>query len=159
MTSEERLPPGASLNWTTWKALNRLRSGYGQTKVTMKQWGYLPEASDTSCDCGDTSISTSTSPSQASHQKNDHSSSPPSPSRTSATHHTSYNASSVKLKSRYSTRHQTRFKHHYKHTRTNRTHKTRLVFTAFPANAAKYTSERQGATYLQESRNTKHTAD
>ena len=66
------------------------------------------------CNSTDTSISTSTSPSQASHQKNDHS--PPSPSRTSATHHTSYNASSAKLKSRYSTQHQTRFKHHYKHT-------------------------------------------
>ena len=69
----------------------------------------------------DTSISTSISPSQASHQKNEHSSSPPLPSRTSATHHTSYNASSAKLKSRYSTRHQTWFKHHYKRTRTNRT--------------------------------------
>ena len=33
------------------------------------------------------------------------------------------------------------------------------MFAAFPANAVKYTSKRQGATYLQQSRNTKHTAD
>ena len=71
----------------------------------------------------------------------------------SATHHTSSSASSAKLKSTSSTRHLTRFKHHYKHTRTNRRHKARLVFTAFPANAVKYTSERQDAAYLQESRN------
>ena len=107
----------------------------------------------TSLQLTDTSILTSTSPSQASHQKNDHSSSPPSLSRTSATHHTSYSASSAKLKSGYFTRHQTRLKHHYKHTRTNKTHKThktRLVFTAFPVivNAVKYTSERQGTAYM-----------
>ena len=80
----------------------------------------------------------------------------PSPSRTSATHHTSSSASSAKLKSRSSTRHQTRFKHHYKHTRTNRTHKTRLVFTAFPVNAVKYTS-RDRAQHICKSQGTPST--
>ena len=45
------------------------------------------------------------------------------------------------------------------HKRTNKIHKTRLVFTAFPANAVKYTSVRPAATFLQESKNIEHTAD
>ena len=38
---KEELPPGADLSRMEWKCLNRLRSGTGRCKPTLKKWGYL----------------------------------------------------------------------------------------------------------------------
>ena len=46
---KEELPPGADASWTEWRSLNRLRSGIGRSKVTLKEWGYLED--DVTCQC------------------------------------------------------------------------------------------------------------
>ena len=51
MGAREELPPGADSSWTEWKCLNRLRSGTGRCKVTLKKWGYL-RSDDVTCECG-----------------------------------------------------------------------------------------------------------
>ena len=38
------------LYWTTWKALNRLRTQVGRSRVNMSKWGYSNETE--TCDCG-----------------------------------------------------------------------------------------------------------
>ena len=47
---KETFPPGSDSSWAEWRCLNRLRSGVGRCKVSMKEWGYT--ASDTTCQCG-----------------------------------------------------------------------------------------------------------
>ena len=47
----ESLPPGAQLQWTTWKCLNRLRAGVGRCKADMVKWGY--HTPPDLCSCGD----------------------------------------------------------------------------------------------------------
>ena len=51
MKANEELPPGADSSWSEWRCLNRLRSGVGRCKVTLKKWGYSVDA-DTTCQCG-----------------------------------------------------------------------------------------------------------
>ena len=41
---------GAENPWTTWKALNRLRSQVGRSRVNMLKWGFSSEQE--TCDCG-----------------------------------------------------------------------------------------------------------
>ena len=41
MIASEYLPPGADSTWVEWKYLNRLRTGTGWCKETLKKWGYL----------------------------------------------------------------------------------------------------------------------
>ena len=48
---KEELPSGADLSWPEWKCLNRLRSGTGRCRVTLKKWGYL-NSDDITCVCG-----------------------------------------------------------------------------------------------------------
>ena len=51
ISAKEVLPPGADSSWAEWKCLNRLRSGVGRSKVTLKKWGYL-DTEDVTCECG-----------------------------------------------------------------------------------------------------------
>ena len=36
----ETIPAGQKLEWTNWKSLNRLRTGYGRATALMHNWGY-----------------------------------------------------------------------------------------------------------------------
>ncbi|KAL1448639.1 hypothetical protein WDU94_001908 [Cyamophila willieti] len=47
---KEELPTGANQPFTTWKTLNRLRSGVSCCKHNMKKWGY---EEDSTCECGE----------------------------------------------------------------------------------------------------------
>ena len=38
--ADEHLPAGAQNPWTTWKALNRLRTKVGRSRVNMLKWGF-----------------------------------------------------------------------------------------------------------------------
>jgi hypothetical protein len=46
---KEELPPGANLPFSTWRSLNRLRSGVTRCRYNLKRWGYVD---DELCDCG-----------------------------------------------------------------------------------------------------------
>ena len=46
---KEEPPPGAHLPYTTWKSLNRLRSGVSRCRLNLKKWGY---EENSECDCG-----------------------------------------------------------------------------------------------------------
>ena len=48
--ANEHLPAGAENCWTTWKALNRLRTQVGRSRVNMLKWGFSSEQG--TCDCG-----------------------------------------------------------------------------------------------------------
>ena len=50
ISPDEHLPAGAENPWTTWKALNRLRSQVGRSRVNMLKWGFSNEQE--TCDCG-----------------------------------------------------------------------------------------------------------
>ena len=50
ISADEHLPAGAYYPWTTWKALNRLRTQVGRSRVNMSKWGYSNETE--TCDCG-----------------------------------------------------------------------------------------------------------
>ena len=47
---DDHLPAGADNPWTTWKALNRLRTQVGRSRVNMLKWGFSNEQE--TCDCG-----------------------------------------------------------------------------------------------------------
>ena len=47
---DEHLTAGAENPWTTWKALNRLRTQVGRSRVNMLKWGFSNEPE--TCDCG-----------------------------------------------------------------------------------------------------------
>ena len=49
ISADEHLPAGAEKPWTTWKALNRLRTQVGRSRVNMSKWGYSNETE--TCDC------------------------------------------------------------------------------------------------------------
>ena len=51
MCAKEELPPGADSSWAEWKCLNRLRTGTGRCKVSLKKWGFLNN-DDAMCECG-----------------------------------------------------------------------------------------------------------
>ena len=51
MNASEDLPPGADSKYAEWKCLNRLRTGTGRCKETLKKWGYRSN-NDVKCDCG-----------------------------------------------------------------------------------------------------------
>ena len=40
ISADEHLPAGAENPWTTWKALNRLRTQVGRSRVNMSKWGF-----------------------------------------------------------------------------------------------------------------------
>ena len=50
ISADEHLPAGADYPWTTWKALNRLRTQVGRSRVNMSKWGYSNETE--TCACG-----------------------------------------------------------------------------------------------------------
>ena len=50
ISADEHLPAGADIPWTTWKALNRLRTQVGRSRVNMLKWGFSNEQEI--CDCG-----------------------------------------------------------------------------------------------------------
>ena len=50
ISADEHLPAGAEKPWTTWKALNRLRTQVGRSRVNMLKWGFSTEPE--TCDCG-----------------------------------------------------------------------------------------------------------
>ena len=50
ISADEHLPAGAENHWTTWKALNRLRTQVGRSRVNMLKWGFSNEQE--TCDCG-----------------------------------------------------------------------------------------------------------
>ena len=43
VSADEHLPAGAEKPWTTWKALNRLRTQVGRSTVNMLKWGFSTE--------------------------------------------------------------------------------------------------------------------
>ena len=47
---KSHLPAGAENPWTTWKALNRLHTQVGRSRVNMFKWGFSYEQE--TCDCG-----------------------------------------------------------------------------------------------------------
>ena len=47
---QENLAKGFDSPWTTWRCLNRLRTGYTCSKDQRKRWGYYE--GDTTCECG-----------------------------------------------------------------------------------------------------------
>ena len=49
-SADEHLPPGADNPWTTWKALNWLRTQVGWSRVKMFKWEHSEEPE--TCDCG-----------------------------------------------------------------------------------------------------------
>ena len=52
----ESLARGRTSQWTTWRCLNRLRTGVTCSKEQRKKWGYYE--GDTTCDCGFSSENT-----------------------------------------------------------------------------------------------------
>ena len=50
ISADEHLPAGAENPWTTWKALNRLRTQVGRSRVNMLKSGFSAEQE--TCDCG-----------------------------------------------------------------------------------------------------------
>ena len=50
VSADEHLPDGTENPWTTWKALNRLRTQVGRSRVNMIKWGFSNEQE--TCDCG-----------------------------------------------------------------------------------------------------------
>ena len=50
INADEHLPAGAENPWTTWKALKRLRTQVGRSRVNMLKWGFSNEPE--TCDCG-----------------------------------------------------------------------------------------------------------
>ena len=50
ISADEHHPAGAGNPLTTWKALNRLRTHVGRSRVNMSKWGYSNETE--TCDCG-----------------------------------------------------------------------------------------------------------
>ena len=49
----ESLPAGSGEDWLCWRAINRLRTGVGRAKTTMRRWGYLNDAQSVEFDCGE----------------------------------------------------------------------------------------------------------
>ena len=49
----ESLPAGSGEDWLCWRAINRLRTGVGRAKTTMRRWGYLDDSQSVDCDCGE----------------------------------------------------------------------------------------------------------
>ena len=50
ISADEHLPAGTENPWTTRKALNRLRTQVGRSRVNMLKWGFSNEQE--TCDCG-----------------------------------------------------------------------------------------------------------
>ena len=51
LPAAEELPQGTDAPWKHWRCLNRLRTGTGRCRVSMKQcWGY--STASVACDCG-----------------------------------------------------------------------------------------------------------
>nr|XP_060615670.1 uncharacterized protein LOC132765393 [Anolis sagrei ordinatus] len=48
---DEKLSPGHTAEWTTWKVLNRLHSGITRCRMNLKKWGYGVEPM--TCECGE----------------------------------------------------------------------------------------------------------
>ena len=48
--ADEHLPAGADNPWTTWRALNRLRTLVGRSRVNVLKWGFSNEQE--TCECG-----------------------------------------------------------------------------------------------------------
>ena len=49
----ESLPAGSGGDWFCWRAINRLCTGVGRAKTTMRTWGYLDDAQSVDCYCGE----------------------------------------------------------------------------------------------------------
>jgi len=46
-----KLPPGSNSGWTTWRCLNRFRTGVARTKTELKKWGFATPTANTTCQC------------------------------------------------------------------------------------------------------------
>ena len=46
ISADEHLPAGTENPWTTWKALNRLRTQVGRSRVNMLKWGGRARSDD-----------------------------------------------------------------------------------------------------------------
>ena len=44
---------GSDQPWLCWRSLNRLRTGIGRAKITMRRWGYIDNTQSVNCDCGE----------------------------------------------------------------------------------------------------------
>ena len=53
LEAAEALPAGSDQPWLWWRSLNRLRTGIGRAKTTMRRWGYIDNTQSVNCDCGE----------------------------------------------------------------------------------------------------------
>ena len=53
LEAAETLPAGSDQEWLCWRSLNRLRTGVGRAKTTMRRWGYIDDTQSVNCDCGE----------------------------------------------------------------------------------------------------------
>ena len=44
---------GSDQPWLCWSSLNRLHTGIGRAKTTMRRWGYTDTTQSVKCDCGE----------------------------------------------------------------------------------------------------------
>ena len=50
------LPTGSDQPWLCWYSLNRLPTGIGRAKTTMRRWGYIDNTQSVNSDCGEHQI-------------------------------------------------------------------------------------------------------
>ena len=53
LEAAEALPAGSGQTWICWRSLNRLRTGIGLAKTTMRRWGYIDNTQSVNCDYGE----------------------------------------------------------------------------------------------------------
>ena len=53
LEAAESLPAGSDQAWLCWRSLNRLRTGVGRVKSTMRRWGYIDDTQSLNCNCGE----------------------------------------------------------------------------------------------------------
>ena len=53
LEAAESLPAGSDQAWLCWRSLNRLRTGVGRVKSTMRRWGYIDDNQSLNCNCGE----------------------------------------------------------------------------------------------------------
>ena len=53
LDAAEALSGGSDQPWLCWRSLNRLRTGVGRAKTTMRRCGYIENTQSVNCDCGE----------------------------------------------------------------------------------------------------------
>ena len=53
LEAAEALPTVSGQPWLYWRSLNRLHTGIGRAKTTMRRWGYIDNTQSDNYDCGE----------------------------------------------------------------------------------------------------------